>query len=302
MVSAAAVRVEGAMWGGMRWTLDDIPWDQFDRDKVDADLVPIVKSAAMVEFNAADYVSYLEHVFADDPEFVDAARQWGEEERQHGRALSAWSKLVEPEFDFESRFQEFRRGFQLDIDVDRSIRGSRSGELVARCVVEVGTSSYYSALADGTEERVIEAICRRIAADELRHYKMFYDHLKRYLDTDRLNKLRRIRVAMSRVFEIGNDELSYAYYAANNNGEPYDRKLANDAYMVRAYRHYRQPHINRGISMIFKAIGLRPNGTLCSAVSHAALWYLQKRQRTLARQAGARQAGARQAVAGQTMA
>lgn len=269
------------------WTLDDITWDRFDGGKVDPDLVRIIKSAAMVEFNAADYVAYLEHVFPDDPAFIQAARIWGEEERQHGRALSAWVKLVEPDYDFDARFEDFRTGFRLDIGVDESIRGSRSGELVARCMVEVGTSSYYSALADSTEEPVIEALCRRIAADELRHYKLFYDHLKRYLDLEGMNKLRRLRVAMGRILEISNDELSYAYYAANNNGESYDRKASNDAYMVRAYRHYRQPHIDRGMAMIFKAIGLRPNTTFCAAVSQAALWYMHKRQRLLERKVAA---------------
>ncbi|NBC34167.1 MAG: acyl-ACP desaturase [Alphaproteobacteria bacterium] len=273
--------------GYKHWTLDDIPWDRIEWNKIDPELTRIIKSAAMVEFNSADYVAYLEHVFPDDPDFVAAARAWGDEERQHGRALSNWARLVEPEFDFDKRFEDFRRGFRLEIDVDESIRGSRSGELVARCMVEVGTSSYYSALADSTDEPVIETICRKIAADELRHYKMFYDHLKRYLDLEGMNKLKRFRVAMGRILEISNDELSYAYYAANNNGEPYDRKAANDAYMVRAYRHYRQPHVDRGMAMIFKAVGLRPNGTLCSAASQAALWYLQRRQRSLERRTAA---------------
>jgi hypothetical protein len=37
-----------------QWTLNDIPWDQFDRSKVDDDIVRIVRSASMVESNADD--------------------------------------------------------------------------------------------------------------------------------------------------------------------------------------------------------------------------------------------------------
>ena len=59
----------------------------------------------------------------------------------------------------------------------RSSRGSRCGELVARCIVETGTSSYDTALMDAVEEPVLKEICRNIAADELRHYKLFYDHV-----------------------------------------------------------------------------------------------------------------------------
>src|SRR3546814_13985472 len=69
----------------------------------------------------------------------------------------------------------FREGFRPDVDATESIRGSRAGELVARCKVEVGTSSYYRALGDAATEPALKAICRFIAGDELRHYKLFYD-------------------------------------------------------------------------------------------------------------------------------
>ena len=66
------------------------------------------------------------------------------------------------------------------MDAVTSVRGSRTGELIARCVVEVGTSSYYSALRDSIDEPVLKRICHRIAGDEYHHYKLFYSHLKRY--------------------------------------------------------------------------------------------------------------------------
>ncbi len=267
------------------WTLDDIPWDRFDRTKVDPDQVKVVKAAAMVEYNASSYVSYLEHVFHDDPEFSEAARQWGREEVQHGQALSRWARMVDPDFDFEQRFQVFREGYKIQLQASQSIRGSRSGELVARCMVEVGTSSYYSALGDAAEEPVLETICRKIAADELRHYKLFYDHLKRYLDRESLNRLQRLRVALSRVAETEDDELGYAYYAAVNEGEPYDREKHNSAYLKRTYSYYKAPHIDRGMAMIFKAVGLRPHSTLFNAASAGVRWYLQQRQKRLARMA-----------------
>ena len=50
---------------------------------------------------------------------------------------------------------------------DRSRRGSRAGEMVARCIVETGTSSYYTALREAAAEPVLQEICRRIAADEI---------------------------------------------------------------------------------------------------------------------------------------
>ena len=37
------------------WTLADIPWDRFDPEQLDPEMVRVVKAAAMVEFNGGDY-------------------------------------------------------------------------------------------------------------------------------------------------------------------------------------------------------------------------------------------------------
>ena len=149
---------------GRHWTLDDIPWQEFRADKVDPELLKVVKAASMVEFNGGDYATYLCNVFADDPEFQAAAKAWAEEEVQHGRALAKWARLADPSFDFEACFQRFTEGYRIPVEADSSVRGSRAGELVARCIVEVGTSSYYSALGEATDEPVLKAVCRNIAA------------------------------------------------------------------------------------------------------------------------------------------
>ena len=69
------------------WTLDDINWDAFEADAVDPDILAAVKAAAMVEYDAADYVTYLCNVFAEHPDIQETIRQWGAEEAQHGKAL-----------------------------------------------------------------------------------------------------------------------------------------------------------------------------------------------------------------------
>ena len=168
------------------WTLADIPWDDFDPARVDPDIVPIVKAASLVEYNAEDYRDYLNGVFHDDPRMRTAVDGWAEEEVQHGVALGRWAKMADPEFDFESSFARFREGFRLPLGVNDSVRGSRSGELVARCMVETGTNTYYSALAQATDEPVLKEICRRIAADEFAHYCLFHTHMKRYLEREAL--------------------------------------------------------------------------------------------------------------------
>jgi len=133
------------------WALDDIPWDLFDRNKVDPEMVRIVKAASLVEYNGVAYAHHLCRIFNDDTEFQQKARSWGEEEIQHGKALARWAAMADPEFDFEAAFARFQAGYRVDFDLDVSRRGSRSGEMIARCMVEVGTSSYYSALRDAVQ-------------------------------------------------------------------------------------------------------------------------------------------------------
>lgn len=252
------------------WTLDDIPWDRFDRSKVDPDLLRLAKAASLVEFNGGAYAHHLCRIFADDPEFQETARRWGEEEIQHGRALARWASLADPSFDFQSAFARFQVGFKVDFHAAESRRGSRAGEMVARCIVEIGTSSYYTALREAAVEPVLQEICRRIAADELRHYRLFYKSLGRWLARERLGRLGRLRIALGRVAESEDDELAYAYYAANEPERSYDRRRYSRAYARRAYCLYRPHHVERGIAMLLKAAGLTPNGRLARAVSRLA--------------------------------
>jgi len=271
---------------GAHWTLDDIPWDALDSSKVDPDLIRIVKAAALVEYNGHDYATYLCNVFHDDPAFQQAAKDWAIEEVQHGAALGRWAEMVDPGWTLEGAFARFTENYKLDLAAKESVRGSRSGELIARCMVETGTSSYYTALGDAIEEPALKAVCRHIAADELRHYKLFYQHLKRYLEREELGRLRRLRIAVGRVAESEDDELAYAYWAANAGpDEAYDHNRYIRAYMRRAYSYYRPSHVDRGIAMIFKAVGLKPHTGLYRTATKLAWWFMDRRVKGLVRAA-----------------
>jgi rubrerythrin len=270
------------------WTLDSIDWSKFDRSRVAPDVVRIVKASALVEYNGGDYATYLCNVFADDPAFQASARAWAVEEIRHGEALARWASLADPDWDFATAAKRFTEGFRVKLDAVASVRGSRSGELIARCMVETGTSSYYSALADHVDEPVLRQICRKIAADEFRHYKLFYGHLQRYLDTERMTRWQRFRIGIGRIAEVADDELAFAYFAANaGRDEPYNRRAWSRAYACRAYRHYGARHIERGMGMALRAVGLRANGRLHRVLWPLALRYVQWRAQADARPAAA---------------
>jgi len=268
------------------WKLDDVPWSAFQAHAVEPGLLAAVKAAALVEFNAPDYVTYLKRVFRDGgQETLDAIEQWGVEESQHGRALGRWAEMADPGFKMEEAFARFRKGYRpahfSDQDAKGSVRGSRRGEMIARCVVESGTSSYYSAIRDATEEPVLKDIAGRIAADEYRHYKLFYETLHKQNEPD-LPFWRKLWVAVGRVRESDDDELAYAYYCANvppseESARPYDRKVYSRLAAKTSMGIYRARHIYKLVQMVAKAVGADPHGRLAYWGGDILWWLMQRK-------------------------
>jgi hypothetical protein len=263
------------------WRLDDIAWERFDRTKVEPGLLAAVKAASLVEHNAAAYVDYLTRVFrGGSAQTISDIERWGREEVQHGLALARWAELADPSFDFKSAFARFEAGYRpkhFAPEQTTSVRGSRRGEMIARCVVESGTSSFYSAIRDASEEPVLKEIAGRIAADEFRHYRLFYE-TQHAQDEPELSWWRRLMVATGRVNESDDDELAYAYYCANVPASeearvPYRRRRFASAYNAQAMRLYRRHHIGKLVQMVAKAIGVDPQSRLARAAS-VLLWHV----------------------------
>ena len=268
------------------WKLEDVCWDAFQPQAVDPVMLAAIKAAALVEYNAPDYVTYLKRVFRDaGSETLTNIERWGIEESQHGRALGRWAETADPGFKLEEAFARFRKGYTpahfADLDAEGSVRGSRRAEMVARCVVESGTSSYYSAIRDATDEPVLKEIAGRIAADEYRHYKLFYDTLHKQ-DEPEMPFWRRLWVAVGRVRESDDDELAYAYYCANVSPEeeaarPYDRATYSRLAAKTGMTIYRRQHIQKLVQMVAKVVGANPHGFLANW-GGALLWRIMQRK------------------------
>jgi hypothetical protein len=256
------------------WMLDDVQWSKFDASKVDPRLLAAAKGAALVEYNAPDYVTYLKRVFDGDAVTTAAIERWGTEETQHGLALARWCELADPKFDFQDAVRRFRAGYKpphFEGESTQSIRGSRRGEMISRCVVESGTSSYYSAIRDICEEPVLKEVAGRIASDEFRHYKLFYDTMSAQTEPD-LPFWRKLMVAVSRINESDDDELAYSFYCGNvpaseEATKPYDREKYVKLSSAAAMFAYRRHHIARLTQMVAKAIGAAPQGRLIRVAS-----------------------------------
>lgn len=260
------------------WSLEDIDWSRFDASKVDPGLLPAVKGASLVEYNARDYVDYLKRVYRGASlQTIATIERWGEEEVQHGLALGRWAELADPTFNFKESFTRFRAGYRPPhfVNGEGSVRGSKRGEMIARCVVESGTSSFYTAMREATEEPVLKEVAGHIAADEFRHYKLFYEMLQAEQEPD-LPLWRKLWVAMTRFQEADDDELAYAYYCANVAADkesevPYNRAQCTRIYNAKVIKLYRRHHVDKLVKMVAKPTGLNPTGRF-SAFASAALW------------------------------
>ena len=132
---------------------------------------------------------------------------------------------------------------------------------------------------------MLRQICKLIAADEYRHFKLFYDHMRRYLGRENLSMISRLRIALGRIGESEDDELAYAYHCGN---EPkslaYQHGRCISAYMGQAMGFYRYRHIERGTGMVLKTVGLPPRGTLSAVATSLAWRLLQWRRNRFERQ------------------
>lgn len=270
------------------WSPDDIAWEKFDASKAESWMIEAIKSAALVEYNAPDYVSYLKRIFPER-EYQAEIEQWGREETQHGRVLGRWAEMADPTFKLEEAVARFREGYRpahfLNTDTT-SVRGSRRGEMIARCVVESGTSSYYTAIRDATQEPVLKEIAGRIAADEFRHYKLFFEHLHKQGEPD-LPFWRKLLIALGRITESDDDEICYSHYCAVVPADrvvatPYVRGVYSRKMFGLTVRIYRRHHIQKLTQMVAKAIGADPQSNVVKMAA-SGIWRMLRMRAGLAR-------------------
>jgi rubrerythrin len=266
-----------AMNKSKHWNIEDISWQQFRPDLVDPGLLKLIKTASVVEENAPAYAEHLARLFPHDQVMQDQFRVWAKEEVQHGETLGRWAEIADPSFNFRESFEAFQQGYQIPNNEDQSLRGSLTGEMIARCVVETGTSTYYTALGQSAQEPVLKEICRRIAADEFRHYKLFYKTMKECKKQENSNLVKRLWAAIDRISEVDDEEMTFAYHATNIKDRPYDIEQCGKEYIGLAYQYYRPEHLERMVAMILKAVGISSQGRL-HRFAHKLAWSLMQRR------------------------
>lgn len=169
------------------WRLEDIDFDGIDPALVHDDeiLFYMLASASFVEIMSELYSSNLIEHFRGNVEVVTwLEKDWQREEVQHGRALKTYVQKAWPEFNWDVANEAFQAEYTASCTAQQ-LEPSHALEMVARCVVETGTTTLYNALCDYVKEPVLLSLLTHIKADETNHYLHFRQYFEAYNDSER---------------------------------------------------------------------------------------------------------------------
>lgn len=243
------------------WELHDIAFDAIDRSAIADDTFAfrMVFLASLIETGSDVYAGNLVEYFAGDDEVSRwLAHSWEREELRHGKALRAYVEHVWPEVDWQRAYDAFFAEYSRTCTVDL-LEPARGLELAARCMVETGTATLYGALHHFSREPVLKDLAARIFADEVRHYKIFYRHFRRYQERERHSRWRIGRTLFKRLRETRTGD---GYYAFRELGEMSAGGVTRDwereyREFARTFGNFVRTHAPREMSI---RMGLKPLG------------------------------------------
>jgi hypothetical protein len=214
------------------WSLADIPWRAIEPNTLGGSEAwfYLLAAASLMESATDLYTGNLIEYFAGDDEITGWLKNyWLPEELQHGRALRCYVETAWPEFPWDRVRGDFVEEFRPFCD--NALEPARGLEMASRCAVETGTASFYTCLSHASPDPVLRLLTRRIAEDEVRHYKHFYRFFRKYRDIER-PKRRAVAPALWRRLRMtgGEDRLVVLrhVHAARRPGARFD---------TRVYRH-----------------------------------------------------------------
>jgi hypothetical protein len=133
--------------------------------------------------------------------------------------------------------------------------------MASRCVVEMGTASYYTTLSRASPEPVLALLARRIVEDEVRHYKHFYRFFRQYREAECPSRAAIAPALWRRLRMTGGDD---SFIVLKN---VYRGRYPEAAFDAAVYRHLRRrcrdlvrdhfPH-EMSVRMLLKPLALGP--------------------------------------------
>lgn len=171
----------------VRWRMEDIPWNDIRKDKVDPGWLELIRQCAFSELTTFTASQRFLKDFWDDPDFTQWISVWFYEETRHPQALLKWLSHfgvnVDPEFLLQGRGTA-------------PFMKSRMGTLVSNIISEMVAAANYHSLNLHSPEPVLAGIALNLAHDEARHASSFYSYARLHLarsqspDRDRRDALK----------------------------------------------------------------------------------------------------------------
>jgi hypothetical protein len=243
------------------WSLDSIDWRAIRSEAVGEpdSLFYLVAAASFVESTTDRYTRNLIDQFCGDDEITCwLERHWLPEELQHGQALRRYVLIAWPSFDWDRVYESFLEEFSAYCGAD-ALEPTRTREMASRCVVEMGTAGYYTTLSRISRDPALATIARRIAEDEIRHYKHFYRYFRRYQQAEPASRPAIFAALLNRLRMIDGEDSIIALkhlYKSRHPDEEIDDGVYRD--LRRSSRQLIQPHFpyRMCVQMLLKPLGL----------------------------------------------
>lgn len=245
-----------------RWSLADIDLRRIEHDKVRDDwfIYYLVTGASFIETAADLYTNNLVLHFADQQAREWLANRWQPEELQHGRALRAYAQAAWPGLDWERGYAGFYEEYSRLCTMEQ-LEDSRALEMVARCVVETGTATFYTALQACAREPVLKELAGFIRRDEVRHYNYFRSFYRAYQTEERVGRLSVLRALHQRFAEAEQEDAYIGFkhaWCILHPGQPFQD--AHFAAFMPEVRERLGPHYpyRMAVQMVLQPLGLNP--------------------------------------------
>src|SRR5262245_27517384 len=197
----------GGNTDAVHWTIGDLDLSRIEHESVRDDWFTyyLVAGASFIETAADVYTNNLVHHFPDPVARDWLAKRWQPEELRHGKALRAYVEAVWPDLDWEQGYAGFLEEYSLLCTMDQ-LEDSRTLEMAARCVVETGTATFYTAVQACAREPVLERLAGLIRREEVRHYNYFRSFHQAYQAEERVARWSVLRALYKRFTEAEQED------------------------------------------------------------------------------------------------
>jgi hypothetical protein len=159
----------------VRWNLaDDVPWDDFEPDRLSDEQAITIKMNAITEWSALPATEMFLRDNRDDSDFCAFMSIWFYEEQKHALALIEYLRRFRPELvPTEAELQAVRFEFDPAPPFDT---------LMMHFCGEIRLNHWYRRAAEWHTEPVIRRIYELIARDEARHAGAYLRFMKRAIE------------------------------------------------------------------------------------------------------------------------